>query len=155
METQFIWPVRVYYEDTDAGGIVYYANYLKFFERARSEWLRTAGVGGHGMKQQHQCIFVVKAAAVEYHAPARLDDELRLTLTVEKLGRASVDFIQEAWCGQLLLVSARIRVACVGSADMRPMAIPAELRQQILNTYRTHAKLSQQGAAPTAVQVYD
>lgn len=131
MKPVFVWPVRVYYEDTDAGGIVFYANYLKFFERARTEWLRAAGVNQQLMADEQGLMFVVKATAVEYHAPARLDDELRLTVVVEKLGRASVQFVQEAWCGDRLLASGNIKVGCVSKAAVRPAAIPAEVLAKI------------------------
>jgi len=124
MRENFIWNARIYYEDTDAGGIVFYANYLKFFERARTEWLRASGVNQQQLAEEFQVMFVVKATAVDYHAPARLDDELRLTVVVEKLGRASVQFIQEAWCGDRLLVSGKIKVGCVGVTSLRPAAIP-------------------------------
>ncbi len=127
MPSAFTWTVRVYYEDTDAGGIVYYANYLKFFERARTEWLRAIGVGQHGLLEQHGAMFVVKNAAIDYHAPARLDDELRLTLQIEKLGRASVHFIQQAWCGERLLVCANVKVGCVDGASVRPRALPDDV----------------------------
>jgi acyl-CoA thioester hydrolase len=79
MPSVFTWTVRVYYEDTDAGGIVFYANYLKFFERARTEWLRALGVGQQLMAEEHGALFVVKNTSVDYHAPARLDDELKFT----------------------------------------------------------------------------
>ena len=128
---EFSWPVRVYYEDTDAGGIVFYANYLKFFERTRTEWLRASGVNQQKMKDTYQCMFVVKATAVEYHAPAGLDDELKLTVVVERLGRASVQFIQEAWCGDRLLVSGKIKVGCVDSVNVRPKPIPKEIFELI------------------------
>lgn len=124
MQQEFSWPVRVYYEDTDAGGIVFYANYLKFFERARTEWLRAVGIGQQQMTAAHALIFVVKASALEYHAPARLDDELKITVIVEKLGRASVHFVQQAWCGERLLVTGKIKVGCVGALNLRPSAIP-------------------------------
>ena len=126
MPSVFTWPVRVYYEDTDAGGIVYYANYLKFFERARTEWLRAAGVGQHTLAEGHGAIFVVKHASIDYHAPARLDDVLNLTLSIEKLGQASVLFLQQAWRGELLLASATVKVGCVDAVSLRPRALPAE-----------------------------
>lgn len=124
MPSAFDWPVRVYYEDTDAGGIVFYANYLKFFERARTEWLRALDIGQQALLERSGAIFVVKSAAVEYHAPARLDDVLNLSLRIEKLGRASVQFIQQAWCGDVLLTSARVKVGCVDAATLRPRALP-------------------------------
>lgn len=122
----FTWEVRVYYEDTDAGGIVFYANYLKFFERARTEWLRAAGIGQQALVEQEGCIFVVRSTALDYFRPARLDDVLQLSVVVEKLGRASVDFFQEARRpGQdEVLCAGRIRVACVAAGSLRPSAIP-------------------------------
>lgn len=124
MPAAFTWTVRVYYEDTDAGGIVYYANYLKYFERARTEWLRANGIGQQELVAASGAMFVVKSATVEYHAPAKLDDVLNLSLTIEKLGRASVEFLQEAWCGTSLLASARVKVGCVDQASVRPRALP-------------------------------
>jgi acyl-CoA thioester hydrolase len=127
---EFIWNVRVYYEDTDAGGIVYYANYLKFFERARTEWLRAIGVHQHALLHDHDAMFVVKNIQADYHAPAKLDDDLKLTLGIEKLGRASVIFVQQAWCGEQLLNSARVKVGCVDGA-LRPRAIPDTVAAQM------------------------
>ncbi|HEY0060494.1 MAG TPA: tol-pal system-associated acyl-CoA thioesterase [Telluria sp.] len=124
MALAFNWPVRIYYEDTDAGGIVFYANYLKFFERARTEWLRAAGVNQQALAEQEGAIFVVKSAHIDYHAPAKLDDVLNLTLSIEKLGRASVQFMQQAWCGDVLLASASVKVGCVDAATLRPRALP-------------------------------
>lgn len=124
MPSAFDWTVRVYYEDTDAGGIVFYANYLKFFERARTEWLRAAGVGQQELLDAIGVAFVVKSASLDYHAPARLDDVLTIRTTVEKLGRASVQFAQQAWRGDLLLTSASVKVGCVDTATMRPRPLP-------------------------------
>lgn len=124
MPSAFDWTVRVYYEDTDAGGIVFYANYLKFFERARTEWLRTAGVGQQELLDAEGAAFVVKSASLDYHAPARLDDVLTIRTTVEKLGRASVQFAQQAWKGEQLLTSASVKVGCVDTATMRPRSLP-------------------------------
>ena len=123
MSSEFTWEVRVYYEDTDAGGIVYYANYLKFFERARTEWLRSLGVNQDGLLREHDAMFVVKNVSADYHAPARLDDVIKLTLRIDKLGRASIQFVQEAWCGDRLLNTAHVKVGCVDSA-LRPRAVP-------------------------------
>jgi acyl-CoA thioester hydrolase len=124
MPSVFTWTVRVYYEDTDAGGIVFYANYLKFFERARTEWLRALGVNQHDMREQHGAIFVVKNASIDYHAPAKLDDVITLTLWIEKLGRASVQFVQQASCGAALLASARVKVGCIDQAALKPRPLP-------------------------------
>ncbi len=132
---KFTWSIRVYYEDTDAGGVVFYANYLKFFERARTEWLRAADIGQHALAESHGLMFVVKSTAVDYHAPAKLDDELKLTVTVERLGRASVQFVQEAWrvseTAKKLLTTGRIKVGCVDTAAFRPGAIPDEVLEKI------------------------
>ncbi|WP_332855936.1 tol-pal system-associated acyl-CoA thioesterase [Duganella sp. S19_KUP01_CR8] len=136
MPAEFIWNVRVYYEDTDAGGIVYYANYLKFFERARTEWLRAIDVEQHALLQAHDAMFVVKSVSAEYHAPARLDDVLKLTLSIEKLGRASIQFVQQAWCGEQLLNTARVKVGCVGS-DLSPRAVPASVAEKMRSTIKT------------------
>jgi acyl-CoA thioester hydrolase len=124
MPSVFNWTVRVYYEDTDAGGIVFYANYLKFFERARTEWLRAAAIGQQELLDQEGVAFVVKNANIDYVAPARLDDEIRLATTIEKLGRASVQFFQQAWRGEQLLASASVKVGCVDAANMRPRPLP-------------------------------
>jgi acyl-CoA thioester hydrolase len=131
MQTEFNWNVRVYYEDTDAGGIVFYANYLKFFERARTEWLRAYGIGLQATTELHHVILVVKSTAVEYHAPARLDDELRLSVVVEKLGRASMQFLQQAWRGDQCLATGKIKVGCIALADMRPHPLPQDIYQRV------------------------
>jgi acyl-CoA thioester hydrolase len=124
MPSVFTWTVRVYYEDTDAGGIVYYANYLKFYERARTEWLRSLGIDQQTLRDEHGAIFVVRSANIDYRASARLDDEVTLTLNVEKLGGASVQFTQQAWRGDTLLSSADVKVGCVDAATMRPRSLP-------------------------------
>lgn len=135
MPADFTWNIRVYYEDTDTGGVVFYANYLKFFERARTEWLRAAGISQHALTESHHAMFVVKSTAVDYHAPAKLDDELKLTVVVERLGRASVQFFQEAWRmteGQMqLLSSGRIKVGCVDTLTFRPRSIPDDVLARI------------------------
>lgn len=131
MLSNFTWTIRVYYEDTDAGGVVFYANYLKFFERARTEWLRSAGINQQIMTETHSVMFVVKSTAVDYHAPAKLDNELKLTVVVEKMGRASVQFVQQAWRingeQQELLATGRIKVGCVDTVRFRPSEIPQEV----------------------------
>lgn len=127
VENGFVWPIRVYYEDTDAGGIVFYANYLKFFERARTEWLRGCGIDQHRLAAEAGVLFVVRSTAVDYRAPARLDDELTIVSCVERLGRASVDFMQAAWRGDALLATGNIRVACVAQNALRPLPIPGHV----------------------------
>lgn len=132
----FSWNIRVYYEDTDTGGVVFYANYLKFFERARTEWLRAAGIGQQALAETSRIMFVVKNTAVEYHAPAKLDDELKLTVVIEKLGRVSVHFVQEAWRigthRTELLATGRIKVACVDTATLRPTAFPHDVLEKLM-----------------------
>ena len=131
MPSVFTWPVRVYYEDTDAGGIVFYANYLKFFERARTEWLRAAGIGQQDLIASDNAGFVVKSATIDYHAPARLDDEITLTLAVEKLGRASVQFAQKAYRDDVLLAEASVKVGCVDLASVRPRSLPGHVADKM------------------------
>jgi acyl-CoA thioester hydrolase len=120
----FRLPIRIYYEDTDAGGVTYHANYLKFFERARTEYLRHIGIGLQEMADQHQAMFVMKSAQVEYHLPARLDEELIVITEVEKLGRASVIFAQKVWRGDECLVDGRFKLGCVDVNSVRPCVIP-------------------------------
>ena len=126
--TLFRWPIRVYYEDTDTAGIVYYANYLKFFERARTEWPRALGFGQQAFAQDHSLQFVVAQASVDYRRPARLDDELVVDAAVVQLGRASLTFEQRAWRGAELLAGARVRVGCIRLADYSPAPIPPAMR---------------------------
>ncbi len=131
MHLDFSWTIRVYYEDTDTGGVVFYVNYLKFFERARTEWLRAAGIHQQTLAETSQVMFVVKSTAVDYHAPSKLDDELKLTVMVERLGRASVQFLQEAWRVNAnvptLLATGRIKVCCVDTRNFRPRSIPDDV----------------------------
>ena len=132
--TVFRWPVRVYWEDTDAGGIVYYANYLKFFERTRTEWLRSLGLAQSELATQSGIVFVVAEVQLRYAAPARLDDALQIQLRVQELGAASLQVAQQAWrtdaqgAPATLLCEAIVRVGCVQSVSLRPARIPVEMR---------------------------
>lgn len=139
----FSWPLRIYYEDTDTGGVVFYANYLKFFERARTEWLRAMGYSQRALTQDHGLIFVVKNTAVDYIAPARLDDELQLSVVVERIRNASMTFVQEAWHMQetprKLLARGCITVVCVNAANFRPHAIPQDMIERIK---KSHSSIS-------------
>jgi len=119
--------MRVYWEDTDAGGVVFYANYLKFFERARTEWLRALGVGQQALRDATGAIFVVTDTAVRYRAPARLDDELRITVQLHKHGTASMTLQQQAWRGDTLLAEGEIRIGCVDDGTFRPRRIPTQV----------------------------
>lgn len=116
--------LRVYWEDTDGGGVVYYANYLKFFERARTEWLRSLGVQQGALQAESGAIFVVAEANVRYLAPARLDDEVVVNVKVVERGQASLRIEQQAWRGDTLLAQGWVRVGCVDAATLRPRRIP-------------------------------
>ena len=127
MSQPFVWPMRVYWEDTDAGGIVYYANYLKFFERARTEWLRSLGVSQQALRETTGGMFVVSQAKVNYLKSARLDDELLLTTSLAEAGRVAMTIDQQALLktagSGLLLCEASIRAAWV-NAQGKPARIP-------------------------------
>jgi acyl-CoA thioester hydrolase len=123
----FTFPVRVYWEDTDAGGVVFYANYLKFFERARTEWLRAVGVEQQRLRDDTGAMFVVAEVQTRYLAPARLDDLLQVTVRVEEQGAASMVIVQEAFRGDMLLAKGRIRIGCVHAESLRPCRIPARV----------------------------
>ena len=97
MPNPFIWPVRVYFEDTDAGGVVFYGNYLKFYERARTEWLRSLGIGQQFLKDEYGILFVVKNVSVEYKRSAVLDDHLQVTAEISGMRGASLEFDQAVW----------------------------------------------------------
>jgi acyl-CoA thioester hydrolase len=135
----FTWPVRVYWEDTDAGGIVFYANYLKFFERARTEWLRSLGIEQGALRETSGGMFVVSQTAVRFLKPARLDDELLVTATLQESGRASLIIAQQALHnhGGALLCEGTIRIGWVevaGATTLRPARIPAAILQALKTT---------------------
>jgi acyl-CoA thioester hydrolase len=119
--------VRVYWEDTDAGGVVFYANYLKFFERARTEWLRHLGVGQQALRETTGAMFVVTDTQLRFRAPARLDDELSVTVELQQRGTASMKIKQAAWRGDTLLAEGEIRIGCVDDVNFRPRRIPIEV----------------------------
>jgi acyl-CoA thioester hydrolase len=128
--TPFAHSIRVYWEDTDAGGIVFYANYLKFFERARTEWLRALGFGQQVLRDESGGMFVVSETTVKYHSPARLDDTLRVTAVLQSGGKASLTIAQQAFlqrAGQAdqLLAEGTIRLGWVDSTTLKPGRIPA------------------------------
>jgi acyl-CoA thioester hydrolase len=127
----FTWPIRVYWEDTDAGGIVFYANYLKFFERARTEWLRALGITQSRLREDSGGIFVVSETTVRYLAPSRLDDELLVTAQLEAAGRASLIIAQKAFRGDTLLCDGTIRIGWVDAATLRPGRIPPAILQAL------------------------
>jgi acyl-CoA thioester hydrolase len=122
--------VRVYYEDTDFAGIVYYANYLKFIERARTEMLRDAGIDQSRLKAEHGLVFVVSRVTIDYRAPARFDDLLTVETRIERMGNAALEVRQDVLRDERLLVTALVRLACIG-ADGRPVRLPAELADRL------------------------
>ena len=133
--TEFVWPVRVYWEDTDAGGIVFYANYLKFFERARTEWLRSRGISQAQLRETTGGIFVVSDTQVRYLNPARLDDELLVTAQALEIGRASLTIRQRAvrhTAGSpLLLCEGSIRIGWVDESTLKPARIPPSVLERL------------------------
>ena len=138
--TPFSFALRVYWEDTDAGGVVFYANYLKFFERARTEWLRSLGFGQERMRIESGVMFVVTDTSLRYLRPARLDDLLDITVQVEHAGRAQMTIAQQAWCranatngtsADQLLAQGTIRIGCVNAGTFKPQRIPISISESI------------------------
>lgn len=127
----FVLPVRIYYEDTDAGGAVYYANYLRFCERARTEMLRQCGISQQALIDASGIGFVVRSMQADYLQPARLDDALQVYTRIHHLRRASVVFEQEIRREQELLFNAQVLVACIRLQQQKPVAIPAHLHSQL------------------------
>jgi len=130
----FRWPVRVYYEDTDSGGVVYYANYLRFMERARTEWMRSLGFEQDTLLEREGLLFAVRSASLEFLKPARFNDLLSVSCQVIRHGRASLGFEQlivRDGPGQDLLCSAQVRIACLDAASFLPRAIPEYILKEI------------------------
>jgi acyl-CoA thioester hydrolase len=127
----FSHALRVYWEDTDAGGVVFFANYLKFFERARTEWLRAVGFAQQRLRDDTGAIFVVADTSVRFFEPARLDDLLEISVHIAEAGRASLSFRQEARRAGALLAEGTIRIGCVDAGTFRPRRIPNELLSMI------------------------
>jgi acyl-CoA thioester hydrolase len=132
--TPFVWQARVYWEDTDAGGIVYYANYLRFLERARSEWLRAHGVSQLALARDPGVVFSVVALEAQYRRPARLDDMLSISCEPQWQGGASLKFVQRIWrdaADEDLLLSASVRVACLDAATLKPRRLPPVIVREL------------------------
>ena len=131
----FSIPIRIYYEDTDAGGVVYYANYLKFLERCRTEWLRAIGHEQGELLREPGIAFVVRSIALEYLKPARLDDLITVSLEVERITKSQIFFGQHIRRatpdGDEELLSGRVQIVCVNAAKMKITSIPIELRTQL------------------------
>lgn len=131
----FRWPVRVYYEDTDAAGIVYHASYLKYFERARTEWLRRIGFSQEQLRQAHGVAFALASADIQWLRPARLDDELEVSVVVRGCGKVRIDFEQQIMrvTDRELLATAVMRVGCIDIERMRPRRMPAAITAGFAN----------------------
>lgn len=135
---EFRWPLRVYIEDTDAGGIVYYVNYLKFMERARTEWLRSLGIQRY-LASDDPVFFVVRRAEIDYRQPARLDDALVATAEITRAGRASLHFRQRILREDVVLADGLVEVACVDRDSLKPRALPTTLSSLLKNATGTSA----------------
>jgi acyl-CoA thioester hydrolase len=127
----FIHPVRVYWEDTDAGGVVYHAQYLAFLERGRTEWLRALGTGQERLRNDHDLVFAVRAMRIDFRAPARLDDHLEVSVAVRGLRKASLVFAQSIHRDGALLLDAEVRVAALRASDFRPTPIPQAMHDAL------------------------
>jgi len=135
----FRWPVRIYWEDTDAAGIVFYANYLRFFERARTEWLRSLGFEQERLRASVGLGFVVTDTSLHYRAPARLDDSLEVTVRIGHVGLASMTVAQQARRAGELLAEGTIRVGCIDLGTFRPRRIPEDILARIREDERQQA----------------
>ncbi len=130
-EHPFIHPVRVYWEDTDAGGVVYHAQYVAFLERARTEWLRALGKGQELLRREHDLVFAVRAMRIDFRLPARLDDALDVCVALRQCRRASLVLAQEVRRDGTLLLDAEVRVAALSASGFRPRAIPQLLFDEL------------------------
>ncbi len=130
-EDVFYWPVRVYYEDTDAAGVVYYANYLKFFERARTEWLRAAGFEQTVLRDEYGVVFVVRSLAIEYAVPARFNDALDVSVAVKETRGSVIELAQAVCRDGRPLVTAAVKIACVNTLSFKPVRIPQPILEKL------------------------
>jgi acyl-CoA thioester hydrolase len=128
---RFLWPLRVYYEDTDAGGVVYYANYLKFMERARSEWLRSLGFEQDVLAQEQGLLFVVRSVEVDYLRPARFNDALTVSAEIAHCGRASLSFAQDICRDDVVLCRGKVKIASVDAQRFRPRQVPEAMMDKL------------------------
>lgn len=128
---EFTFPVRVYYEDTDAGGVVYYANYLKFMERARTEWLRRLGYEQDNLASEEKIVFAVRRVELDYHKPALFNEELMVNTMLDNLGKASITFRQSVERRGEILCQGKIQIACVDLSEFKPVPIPKAMYQKI------------------------
>lgn len=124
-------PVRVYFQDTDAGGVVYHASYVNFMERARTEWLRSHGYSNAGLMKEFGAVFVVRTLKLDYLRPALLDDLLEVTAQIKDIGRSRLTLLQTVMRGEELLTEAEVHLVCVSLASFKPIAVPEVLRVQL------------------------
>ncbi len=127
----FLWPVRVYYEDTDSGGVVYYANFLKFMERARTEWLRALGFEQDALRAEQGLLFAVRAVELDYRLPARFNDALTVSATLDKAGGASLVFVQQVRRGDTVLCEGIIKIVCLDERTFKPRPLPRNIQQAL------------------------
>jgi acyl-CoA thioester hydrolase len=136
----FVWPVRVYYEDTDGGGVVYHTNYLKFMERARTEWLRSLGFNQSELRDELGVIFVVRSVALQYRRSAYFDDALIVKTSLSRTGRSLLVFDQIIYRNETVLTEATVEVVCVSSSEFKPVSLPTAIRQAIETQISTQAE---------------
>lgn len=124
----FVFPIRIYYEDTDAGGVVYHSQYLNFMERARTEWLRHLGFEQTDLRLDDGVLFVVHSMQLQFKKPARLNDVCEVRSHLLAMGRSSFSCHQQIWCGPVLLIDAQVKIACVDADSFKPTGLPARVK---------------------------
>ncbi|MEY5021343.1 MAG: acyl-CoA thioesterase [Pseudomonadota bacterium] len=125
----FSFPVRIYFEDTDSGGVVYHSNYLKFMERARTEWLRSVGIDQHHLKYHAHIMFVVHRIDIQYKLPARFNDDLLVKSELLEIGSSKIEFRQMIYRDEEMLIDANVDIACIDSEKFKPVRIPSTVKQ--------------------------
>ncbi|MEE7547163.1 tol-pal system-associated acyl-CoA thioesterase [Xanthomonas sp. Kuri4-1] len=136
VDSRFSWPTRIYWEDTDAGGVVYHARYVAFMERARTEWMRALGYGQERMRREHGLVFAVRSMQLDFLKPARLDDALDVSAVLVTCKRASLVFAQSVRRDDALLLTAQVRIAALGADDFRPRGMDDAL-YDVLKSFET------------------
>jgi acyl-CoA thioester hydrolase len=148
IDIEFQIPVRVYYQDTDVGGVVFHSTYLDFLERARMEWMRSRGFDARELASRFRLVFIVRQLEIAYLKPALLDDLVSVSAVVEKMGRAQLTFAQEVRRDGDTLVRAAVNVACVGAEDLKPMPFPEEIRMALAGGVKPPTKKEVQAGSP-------
>ena len=126
-KNEFLWPIRVYYEDTDCGGVVYHANYIRFLEQARTEWLRSLNIIQSQLAHNFNIVFAITKINIDFISPAKLDDQLEISVTVHQLKKASIEFFQQINNNGVCCCRATVKVACIDTIRFRPTAIPPKI----------------------------